>query len=383
MKRLLFSLLFVSISLLTAEARHIIGGSMAYYYQGESLFIRMTLYRDCFGGGAPFDVQAPVGIYRNGELYTTLTTNDPVIESLDTLLIVAGCPTPVCVEKGSYLFEVSLPATDLVNTYTVVYQRCCHANTIANLLDPSMVGNTFSVQITPEARSVKNNAPVWPTEIPLVVCAHQPVALQLAATDAEGDSLFYSLCGPLAGGGPILIAPGLTSCEGAVPSPPCAPPYNTVAFVSPTYSSTNPFDAENLSISAQTGLLQFIPHTIGQFIYAVCVEERRNGQVLGNVQRELILYVVDGSSPTTEAMEVQPLEISPNPTSSEITVGMKNFDGQLVEMTITDATGKAVFFQKKRVNAAETLAVSHLLAGTYSIRVVSEGASASGFFVRL
>ena len=95
--------------------------------------------------------------------------------------------------------------------------------------------------------------------------------------------MVYSFCQPLGGGGKFQGA----GCTGTQPVPPCWPAPNDVSFKIPTYSFDRPLAGDPLvSINAQTGRITGIPQTQGQFVVGVCVQEFRNGKLLGAVHRD-------------------------------------------------------------------------------------------------
>lgn len=387
MKQLTLSLLLALFALAGAEARHILGGYMSYRYVGDSVQVKMVIYRDCLGGGAPFDNPASIAVYRDGVTFQELMVGSPAIENITPLPSDLPCeasniPT-FCIERGTYSFMLYLPPSDVTGTYDIAYQRCCRNNSTTNLIDPGGSGHTLTVSITPNARLLKNSSPTFSGTLPqLFACVHQPNVFDLSVTDAEGDLLLYSLCSPLLGGGPILTAPGVTACEGAIPTPPCPPPFDQVVFAAPNYSFEKPFGPGDLALNGVTGRMDITPQTLGTFAYAVCAEEYRNGVLLSRVQRELVLYTLDGVLPTTEPTDVHALSIRPNPASSAITLDMTDFEGQTVDISIADAVGRVVFSQKKQAERSEDLSVAQLPPGTYTLRVQSGSRVAQGRLVR-
>jgi hypothetical protein len=376
MKQLSLSLLFSLLALLSAEARHILGGYMSYRYVGDLVQVKMVIYRDCLGGGAPFDNPANIAVYRDGVLFQELSAMVTDINN------ITPWPLPCdplnfpdfCVEVGRYSFVIHLPQNDTAGVYDVVYQRCCRNNSLNNLITPGETGHTLTVSITPNARRWKNSSPDFPAEAPkFLACLHQPNTFNLSATDAQGDTLIYSLCNPLGGGGPILSSPGVFSCEGAIPTPPCGPPFDQALFAVPTYSFDHPFAADSLTLNPFTGQLRFIPTMLGRFVYAVRVEEYRNGKLLSSVQHELVMIPLDGLSPAEEPSSgIGQLSLSPNPATSSLDLNLQDFEGQNIEIRISDAVGRVVFFLKKQA----------VPPGVCTVQVRAEGRVAQGQFVR-
>lgn len=278
----------------TLQAAHIIGGVLTYECLGNGLYeFTMKMYRDCAGGGAGFDNNAPVSIYKgaaNNPLITlsvsplTIQNIQPVIN--DPCLIL---PPNICVQEATYKFTYDFADWPSLQSYTISYQRCCRNATVSNMFQPDDTGATFSVEITPASQSFCNNSPVFETFPPIVICANQNLNYLHTAIDEEGDQLIYSLCAPLKGAGPVG-GPGnpgnANGCDGIVPNPACPPPYDPIDYV-PPYNPLSPLPATpGMSINPVSGLLTGMPTSLGQYVVGVCVEEFRNGQLLSVVRRD-------------------------------------------------------------------------------------------------
>ncbi len=292
------------------QARHIIGGEITYQYigtnaAGHNIYrFTMKVYRDCFGGGAPYDNPAEMAIYRGTQssnvLQEAFRIFSPTIRRLNPVPPPCVTQLPaVCVEEGIYTFERALPVIN--ESYFIVYQRCCRNQTIRNIVNPGDIGATYYVELTPAAQQLRNSSPTFNNFPPIIICANVPLVFDHSATDPDGDFITYSLCAPLQGGGPILNPPGLFNCNGAVPTPPCGPPFNQVPFILPNYSATNPLDGSPpLTINPQTGLLTGTPTVVGQFVVGICIQEYRGATLLSEVRREFQFNVAD-CSPTVLA----------------------------------------------------------------------------------
>ena len=280
----LFTLLFLGF-FVSLDARHIIGGDMAYQCLGGGAYrFTMKVYRDCQGGGAGFD-SAP----GNQRGTVTVFRGDSPFPFIDTYFLEApqvigidpqagnpcvDVPPNVCVQQGTYTFTLNLPIS--TETYYVVYQRCCRNNTISNIYNPGATGSTYMVEINEFAQNTCNNSPRFENFPPAVICAGEQLIFDHSATDAEGDQLVYELCSPLQGG----------TQNNPSPNPDAPPPYQDVNFILPTYSPGNPVGGNpRVSIDAN-GLITGTPITQGQFVVGICVSEFRNGQLLSRVQRD-------------------------------------------------------------------------------------------------
>lgn len=302
--------LFFSMLVQNLHGKHIIGGDVSYQCLGidtstmvATYKIFFTMYRDCASvGGANFDGEAPIGIYRqtaNGSYTSIGSVSPPLLSVVNLELEESPCqeiPTGICVEEGRYEFEVDLPV--IGTNYYLNYQRCCRNVTINNIVDAEDTGASFGIEITAEAQQVCNNSPRFDDFPPILICNGQPLITSQRATDRDGDLLVYEFCSPKQGGGPFGSAenPGdPTACNGIVPNvATCPPPYDDVVFRLPNYSFNNPVAADPaLEINSETGLITGTPNLIGQFVVGVCIKEYRDGVLLSSVSRDFQFNVTE------------------------------------------------------------------------------------------
>jgi gliding motility-associated-like protein len=280
-----------------ARATHIVGGEMYYEYLGNNYYrIMLIIYRDCFYGVPPFDPVASIGIFTGtNQLYTELCVPVSPDSSLLPSTINSPCfvpPVNICYRKGYYTTTVYLPPNQ--TGYQLAYQRCCRNHTIINIQNPDDVGITVYASIPPVSQLGYNSNPVFNALPPPFLCLGVPFTFDHSATDADGDSLVYSLCTPLVGGEPFScgVAPcGVPLTCGPAPHPPFNPPYSTVTW-KPPFNLNNLMGGVPLTIHPQTGQLTATPNTIGQFVIGVCVAEYRNGVLLSRTRRDLQFNVV-------------------------------------------------------------------------------------------
>jgi len=283
------------------KAMHIIGGEITYEMldsaaAGILYRFTMKIYRDCNGGGAPFDTRANIAIYRgtiNSNILITNFATDPPSQSgvqAEKPECIAEIP-PVCVEQAVYTFERRLPVS--AETYYVVYQRCCRNVTINNVLTPGDIGATYFVEITGVAQKYGNNSPVFKKFPPSIICSNYPLMFDHSAIDKDGDLLVYSFCSPYTGGGKILSGSGASSCDGAVPNPPCSPPFEEVSFVNGYNAQSPAGGAPRVMINPGSGMITGTPNKLGQFVVGVCVQEFRNGELLSTLRRDFQFNVAN------------------------------------------------------------------------------------------
>ena len=314
---LISSLFFFSIST-DIQAAHLIGGTLSYECLGGNNYrFTLTAFRDCAGGGALFDSdpQAPFmgtvsAFVGTGQMeFANVILPPPMVEPIDPPV---GCQSPAtCLEKGTYVFELELPATN--EPFHLVYQRCCRPANVSNIEVPGEVGMTFTVTISPEAKAVCNNSPVFDDPM---ICSFIGLSYSFehAVMDTEGDSLVYAFCSPYLGGGNVVVNPA--GPDGVAPDPDLPPPYNGVEF-KPNYSETMPIPGDPIfEINHLTGEVNATPNQVGTFLYGVCVQEFRNGIFLGETRFEFNHAVFLEPLPVgVHENNLDRLEIYPNPVN--------------------------------------------------------------------
>lgn len=283
------SILLVTMLLLPlwkGNAAHLVGGEISYRCLGNNNYeIRMIIYRDGMSTGAPFDPTAVVTIY-NSSNFIVHNLYVPLL-SISNLPLQApnnctSLPTNVVTEKGLYIDTVNLPP--IAGGYTITHQRCCRNNTITNINNVNSIwGSTYTTSI-PSFDNC-NSSPRYQSDPPVVLCVNQDVDLDLSATDLDGDSLHYELCSVLHGG---------ANANGMVmPDPAAPPPYTSVPFIG-GFTSLYPITSSPaFVIDPATGILTGQPTQVGQFVFAICVTEYRNGVPLSTTRRDFQFNVTN------------------------------------------------------------------------------------------
>lgn len=261
----------------TTYASHIIGGEIYYTCTGTNTYqVTMILYRDCtsFTG---FDNPAYLGVYdEEGDLVENIAMFSPDITGIpievDNPCLVV--PPGLCIEQGIYTTEIELP--DNLQTYTLVYQRCCRNAGIVNIEDPEDTGSTYWQEIPPGSDAECNNSPVFNNYPPSVICVGDPISFDHSATDPDGDSLAYKFYVPFTGASPFDPAP----------SPPPPPPYDPISWAT-GYDVDYPVDASPaFAVDINTGMLTGTATDEGRYVFGILVEEWRDGVLLGEHFRD-------------------------------------------------------------------------------------------------
>ncbi len=278
-------------------ASHIVGGEVTYKYLSststtDKYLISLTIYEDCLNGLvgaieddnpaflAAYSMQAPFGLV---ELDTTVNYVSSVnVPANFTNACVSNIPE-VCLLKKTFSKIFTFPKND--SGYVVAYQRCCRNAQVVNILNPGDHGATYFCLIPPRTLAATNNSAVFTNFPPQIICINNPLYYDNSATDADGDSLTYEFCSAVEGANGDNNKPY-----------PLPPPYDNVAYKSPTYSAQHPFTAYPiLQIDPNTGIITGTPNRLGRYLVTVCCHEWRNGKMINTVKREFQFVVTDCS----------------------------------------------------------------------------------------
>src|SRR5690554_3583483 len=264
MKYLLLIITFLLLSS-SALATHIVGGSLTYEHLGGTTYnVKLKLYRDCGSGTADFPGNVTIEVRNGTGTTTSLNFTMPMLGRiiLDPAIDSCAVDPGICVEEAVYSSIVSLPPT--TNGYHLYYSTCCRNTSILNLppndgYTPTSggtgIGETFNTYIPSNNIWLTNSSPNWVNFPPVFVCQGLDVQFDHSATDANGDSLVYSLYVPYNQNTP-------TYNVNPVPDNIVFTPVN---YIFP-FSAADPLgnSSDPLIIDPQTGILSGIPSLIGQ-----------------------------------------------------------------------------------------------------------------------
>ncbi|MDB4534685.1 PKD domain-containing protein, partial [Vicingaceae bacterium] len=296
-------------------ASHLVGGTMSYEcLGGDNYKITLTLYRDCNGSGAQFDNNASIGVFNNGSLISNelspFTYKTPVPVIINNPCLIA--PPNVCVEKTQYTQIINLPP--ITGGYDIVYQRCCRNASAMNIVSPSTMGSSYMVHIPEQNQAICNSSPTFNNPAPTTMCAGFEFTYDLSATDLDGDSLYYTFKDASTGGTPGAPAP----------NPPSPPPFAQIPWEA-GYSTNYQIDANPFfTLDPSTGDLIGTPTIFGVYTFNVAVKEYRNGVYLGEIYRDLLLYVNNCQTNTVADFSDNPSLIGQTIFCSGTTVNITN-----------------------------------------------------------
>jgi gliding motility-associated-like protein len=294
MKRLLLALIIGFFTLLSSnevKASHVAGGDFAIECLGnDSFLVTFNFFRDCDGISAPsslgLDFNSPCG-------------NVSVTASQDSSIEVSQlCPSAITqstcnngglpgIEQYYYSAIVVLPPCAAGNWVVDVSISARNPNNNLSSSGSFYLESEINTDVTP-----CNNLPQFSAQPIPYVCAGQQVVYNFGVTEVDGDSLDFRFDDPLIGAG------------------------NPAGF-SGGFSATNPFPVP-VTLDPQTGQLTFTPTSAmiqggpsDFWVLKVCVDEYRNGVLVGTVCRDVQLTVQNCDN-------YQPYMINP---------GIQNFTG--------------------------------------------------------
>lgn len=291
LRKLLYTTLLLVALPFATRASHITGGEMYYRLVGVNngqyqYAVTLRLLQRC-GSNRQFPNPTWISIFdkTNGTRINDFTVN---ISSQDNISITNPdpCitnPPQVCYDVAYYNFTVTLPAS--AGGYIISSQVNYRIDGIDNLAPgSSQVGATYTAEIpgiTPVADGPENNSAIFTGSDLVVICADNDFTYSFAAEDADGDELRYSFCEAYA-----------STSAGGNSTPTGPPPFPSVPYNQPSFSSTAPLGAA-VQINPTTGLVTGIAPGQGTYVITVCVEEIRDGVVIARQRKDVQIQVAD------------------------------------------------------------------------------------------
>jgi len=281
----------------TGKATHIVGGEFQLTHQsGFTYEINLTLYFDDING-SPQALDAEVNLhffrkFDNAFINTVVVNLD---NSQGTFVNYTNprCTTGTAVVLSTKIFTYTRLIELTPNLfshpagYYVVWDRCCRNNNINNIDDPGGTGQMFYMEFPPvvsNGQPFVNSSPTLFKPLNDYACLGRLFQFDFGGADGEGDSLVYSLTNPLR---------GLGTRDNPRPLDPPFTASTTVTWMPGFDENRQVRGSLPLSIDPRTGRLSLIPGELGLHVFAIKVDEYRNGVKIGQVNREFQLLVRD------------------------------------------------------------------------------------------
>ena len=291
--RYLFFLFIATILYLPSKATHLIGADMTYECLGGNVYeVTLNIYRDCGpnntnGSGFDddifvklYDIQLDTFSYFSASLDGNITDVNYV--TTDPCLVI---PDEMCIEKGSYYFEITVP--DSTKSYMLNYQRCCFGANVNNIEVPEDMGINVSALIPASSFQGCYSSPTFNNDPLLAVCLANDLSEDLGASSYAGmpGNLEFSFFTPFAGS--FDFSP--TQYQEL--------PFTEMVW-STGYSENYPIESNPaIALDSLTGQLSGTAIELGNFIMGTKVEVKDNANnVVAFVERVFKYTVADCSA---------------------------------------------------------------------------------------
>ncbi len=255
-----------------ATASHSMGADLTYTCLGGNTYqVTLTFYRDCIGIAAPTNPFVTINSASCGQslgvtCYPRAGTGQEVTPACSTSVTTCNGGTFTGIQEWVYDGIVTLPqqCTDWVFGYAL----CCRNAAITTIVTPG--SSTFYIYATlNNVITPCNNSPTFSNKPVPFVCNGQQFCFNHGAYDIDGDSLAYQ-----------LITPYQTATT-------------TVVYNAP-YNAAQPLNSvPAVTFNQLTGDICMTPQSIEVTVMAVLVSEYRNGVLIGTVERDMQITVMN------------------------------------------------------------------------------------------
>lgn len=278
MLRLGVSILCLLFSFQT-QASHIVGGEIYYDHIGGSSYkVTLIVYQDCNSSAnvtSPSIVAYPLD---GGSSISSVGSN--VFDGfVSTTYIPNPClqaPASVCLRKKVFETTMNLPSG--TNGYDLAFEDFARSANIDNFLTPDQWSSIYYT-VVPDVNP-PNNGPRFPNDPPPNLCLNDTFRYDHSVIDPDGDSIVYKWCNPKGNFGASVGA---------------GSPYPNVSWCC-GYGTNNPVPSTPpFTLDPQTGLMEGIPNTNGNYVYSVCYEEYRNGVKINEGARDYMFRITNCS----------------------------------------------------------------------------------------
>jgi gliding motility-associated-like protein len=251
---------------------HTMGADLTYQHLGGNTYrITISFYRDCIGIAAPATPTVNINSPSCGQSLSVVCTPRPgtgqeVTPTCSSAVTTCAGGAFTGIQEWVYDGIVTLPAQ--CSDWIFGYSLCCRNAAITNIINPS--SSTFYIYATlNNLTAPQNSSPTFSNKPVPFLCVGQKFCFNHGAFDADGDSLVYS-----------LITPKQTVST-------------NVNYMAP-YNASNPLNSiPGTSFNPLTGDICLTPQSLEVTVMAVLVREYRNGILIGSVERDLQLTVMN------------------------------------------------------------------------------------------
>jgi hypothetical protein len=272
MKKFLIFIFILFVQLNKARASHAMGADITYSYVGPNQYlVTFSFYRDCSGIPAPslldLDIDNSCGfVVPSVYLVPTILSPTQFSPLCPSSISTCNGGTFTGLEEWVYTGIVTLPGPCADWNFS-------HSESARNtaITTTNFGGNLFVYAKLNNLNGIINSSPTFSNKPVPFACVGQTFNFNHAAYDAEGDSLVYEIITPRTG-------PSLA---------------DTISFTAP-YTPTQPILSNPpMSFDMATGDFSMKPTQTDVSILAVLVNEFRGGVLIGQVERDIQITVLN------------------------------------------------------------------------------------------
>ncbi|MFN8181302.1 MAG: PKD domain-containing protein [Bacteroidia bacterium] len=262
------------------RASHAMGADLTYECLGGNQYrLRFSFYRDCAGIPAPASILTEYySTCFPGPFNVTLNPVSPIPNQISPV-----CPTATSTCNGGtftgieeWIYEATVTLPGPCADWIFTHSECCRNSAITTIANPGSENLVVYSQLD-NTNGLCNNSPTFSNNPVPFACVGQRFCFNHGAFDVDGDSLSYQLINPLTS----------ISLGGA----------STTVSYNGGYSSTQPVistpPAPPASFNTSTGDFCITPTQQDVTVFAVLVNEYRNGVLIGQVERDIQLTVLN------------------------------------------------------------------------------------------
>lgn len=321
-----------------AHATHIVGGQLFFTENKGAYYnynIGLTMYFDALNGnpGAE-DSFVNIYVFRKRDNAAMASVQVPKIgrKSVSYTNPLCGIASTETI-MITYAMDVRAESANFDDPggYYMVWDRCCRNGTITNIKSPGDAGSLFYLEFPPIRRNntdFHNSSPKFPEIQGDYACVNSPFFFNFGGTDADGDSLTYTLVTPRQGYStrdqPSVQTIGSSN-------------YPTLNWIDGITTANIIPGPKPLTTDRKTGMLSVTPGSIGLYVFSVQVDEFRNGVKIGTLTRDFQLRVVDCPKMDKPKLLFKPKGSSTFYNSNQI-ITVKKDDPNCFEVMVTDPT---------------------------------------------
>ena len=254
------------------QASHSMGADLTYTCLGGNTYqVTITFYRDCIGIAAPTNPFVTISSASCGQslgvtCYPRAGTGQEVTPACSSSVTTCNGGSFTGIQEWVYDGIVTLPQQ--CSDWVFGYSLCCRNAAITTIVGPG--SSTFYIYATLNNLITPcNNSPTFSNKPVPFVCVGQQYCFNHGAYDADGDSLAYQ-----------LITPYQTATTNVI--------YNA------PYNANQPLNSvPAVSFNPYTGDICMTPQSLEVTVMAVLVSEYRNGVLIGTVERDMQITVMN------------------------------------------------------------------------------------------